>query len=303
MPFDSNGGYGLPAGSTAVLGAAIVPSTHNIPIGDIALALNLSFLRDGRAPATGDFAMAGHKITGVGDASSDQDAATYKQLTDAVAAALAAAAPTGKVSSFLRTSAPTGWVPVGRTIGSVSSGATYASADTQALFNLLWADFTDTTAPIFTSAGSASTRGASAAADWAANKRMQAGILQGEFIRVWDDSRGVDPGRAMGTYQASQNNAHTHSVSDPGHVHGVTDPGHSHINGLGSGSFLVVAAGGSGYTAGSVWASPGITTTPTVGGSATGISIQSAATGISVQSAGGSEARPRNVALLTCVKL
>lgn len=228
------------------------------------------------------------------------DSATLAKLADEVIARLV---PTGTVCFFLRTGQPSGWVPVGRTIGSSASGAYYAAADAQALFDGLWAQFDNTTCPIFTSSGAPSVRGASAAADWAANKRLQAGILQGEFLRVWDDSRGVDPGRSMGTYQSSQNNAHTHGINDAGHAHSVIDPGHAHGNGLGSGAYLVVAAGGSGYTAGSVWASPGITSTPVTSTGVTGVSIQTAGTGVSIQSAGGNEARPRNVALLACVKL
>ena len=35
--------------------------------------------------------------------------------------------------------------------------------------------------------------------------------LRGEFIRGWDDSRGVDSGRVLGSYQSSQNLSHSHS--------------------------------------------------------------------------------------------
>ncbi|WP_350306985.1 tail fiber protein [Photorhabdus viridis] len=34
--------------------------------------------------------------------------------------------------------------------------------------------------------------------------------LRGEFIRGWDDSRGVDPGRVCGTWQAGANESHSH---------------------------------------------------------------------------------------------
>jgi NAD(P)H-nitrite reductase len=37
--------------------------------------------------------------------------------------------------------------------------------------------------------------------------------LRGEFIRCWDDARGADTGRAIGTYQGSQNASHGHSAS------------------------------------------------------------------------------------------
>jgi hypothetical protein len=80
MPFDSNGNYTKPAGSTAVTGATILASTHNTPIDDITSALNLTFCRDGRAPATDDFAMGGNKITGLGDATTDSDAPNLGQI-------------------------------------------------------------------------------------------------------------------------------------------------------------------------------------------------------------------------------
>jgi microcystin-dependent protein len=37
--------------------------------------------------------------------------------------------------------------------------------------------------------------------------------LRGEFIRCWDDARGADAGRAIGTYQGSQNLSHAHGAS------------------------------------------------------------------------------------------
>jgi microcystin-dependent protein len=37
--------------------------------------------------------------------------------------------------------------------------------------------------------------------------------LRGEFIRCWDDARGADAGRAIGTYQGSQNVSHAHGAS------------------------------------------------------------------------------------------
>lgn len=61
----------------------------------------------------------------------------------------------------------------GSTIGDAASGATaLANASAQALFTSLWNDHSNAVLPIQTSAGGASTRGASAAADWAAHKRL-----------------------------------------------------------------------------------------------------------------------------------
>ncbi|WP_342361408.1 tail fiber protein [Terrarubrum flagellatum] len=52
--------------------------------------------------------------------------------------------------------------------------------------------------------------------------------LRGEFIRGWDDGKGIDSGRAIGSTQASQNLAHTHGVTESPHSHGVTQTPHSH---------------------------------------------------------------------------
>jgi hypothetical protein len=86
---------------------------------------------------------------------------------------------------FARATAPTGWVAGdGTTIGNVGSGATRANADTFALFNAWWGWYTDAQLPILTSAGAGSTRGASAAADWAALKRMTVFDVRERFIRM-----------------------------------------------------------------------------------------------------------------------
>jgi phage-related tail fiber protein len=82
--------------------------------------------------------------------------------------------------------------------------------------------------------------------------------LRGEFVRGWDDGRGVDSGRALGSAQGDLLKSHTHTFPNSGK---------SDQTGLTS------AAGDNsiaGYTA----------TTAT----------------------GGSETRPRNIALLACVK-
>lgn len=60
-----------------------------------------------------------------------------------------------------------------RTIGNATSGGTArANADTANLFAVLWAGISNANLPIQDSSGAPSTRGASAAADFAANKRL-----------------------------------------------------------------------------------------------------------------------------------
>lgn len=84
--------------------------------------------------------------------------------------------------------------------------------------------------------------------------------LRGEFLRGWDDGRGVDSGRAIGTSQTDQNRSHSHTFSAYAN------------NGTVGGNFI---AGRSSTT--------GVFTFTT-------------------NASGDAEARPRNVALLACIK-
>jgi len=119
----------------------------------------------------------------------------------------------GIVEPYIGSTAPGGaLICNGGTIGSASSGGTSrANADTATLFALIWA-LNDTDYPITDSAGGASTRGANAAADFAANKRLPLPELRAQFIRGWDNSRGVDTSRALGSPQTEQQPAHTHTA-------------------------------------------------------------------------------------------
>lgn len=163
----------------------------------------------------------------------------------------------GEVFAWLASSAPDGSLKCnGGTIGSASSGGTSrANADTSALFALIWA-LDATEYPITDSGGAGSTRGASAAADFAANKRLPLPDLRGEFVRGWDDSKGTDSGRVLGSDQAGAIEAHTHTYAST-----RTD--------IGAGGQTVTSGAGSGQTTGST---------------------------------GGSETRPRNIALLYCIR-
>lgn len=88
---------------------------------------------------------------------------------------------TGDWKGTTRPTLQAGWCWGAGTIGNASSGATYAAADSQNLFNLYWNateyNYTGTTATgaalqVFDSAGVAVSKGASASADWAANRRI-----------------------------------------------------------------------------------------------------------------------------------
>jgi microcystin-dependent protein len=121
-------------------------------------------------------------------------------LAKLVASVQNALIPVGTVQTFARSTAPTGWLAAnGDTIGSASSSATNASADYSALFAVLWDNWTNTDLPILDSAGVASTRGANAAADFAANKRLPLPDLRGIFVRG-SGSQTIDGTSYSGTF-------------------------------------------------------------------------------------------------------
>lgn len=99
--------------------------------------------------------------------------------------------PVGVVMLFDGKTAPSGWlISNGSTIGSASSGATLrANADVEALFTHLWTTYDNTELVIQNSSGTGTTRGASAAADFAANKRMPTHDLRDDFPRFSGASR------------------------------------------------------------------------------------------------------------------
>lgn len=90
--------------------------------------------------------------------------------------------------------------------------------------------------------------------------------LRGEFLRGLDDGRGVDSGRALGTWQGSQMTSHTHSL--------IADQ----------------TLGGTGNGSNSVQGIPTTNVTPVVATSAAGGTNNSG------------ENRPRNIAMLACIK-
>jgi microcystin-dependent protein len=119
--------------------------------------------------------------------------------------------------------------------------------------------------------------------------------LRGEFIRGLSDGSTVDSGRTLGSNQSDQNLSHNHGVTDPSHHHPITDPGHAH------GFTAAKDIGGDTDDGGGPdqrSTTQNLATDPAV----TGISIVGNYTGISIQNDGGTEARPRNVALLACIK-
>ncbi|MEA5447990.1 hypothetical protein VB780_05375 [Leptolyngbya sp. CCNP1308] len=126
---------------------------------------------------------------------------------------------------------PAGWLwyaPNGGSIGNVGSGSTVALAKLEQLFYRLWEHLGLATAgwSILTVDGVPSTAGATAAADWAAGKRLLVPDQRGRSPIAAGQGSGLT-NRAIG----SRGGAETHAlieVENATHGHGVNDPGHGH---------------------------------------------------------------------------
>jgi microcystin-dependent protein len=156
-------------------------------------------------------------------------------LLDPLPVALVTGLQAGEVAFFARNTAPTGYLKAN---GSAVSRTTYAT-----LFAAIGTTF---------GVGDGSTT-------------FNIPDLRGEFLRGWDDARGVDSGRAFGTLQtdAMQGHQHTHYW----------------------------LAGSNGTTSGGSGMNPGSSNTSSPVTDGTNGTPRTAA-----------ETRPRNVAMLACIK-
>ena len=136
----------------------------------------------------------------------------------------------GQVATFAMSTAPSGWLKAN---GATVSRTTYAD-----LFAAIGTTF---------GAGDGSTT-------------FLLPDLRGEFIRGWDDGRGVDSGRAFGSAQAFALQSHDHPIGANIGNQPATPASVATYNNIGRGA------------------------------------------AISTDAVGGTETRPRNVALLACIK-
>lgn len=103
---------------------------------------------------------------------------------------------TGMVAVFPFNSVPPGWLALN---GSLVSRATYAR---------LWNGALAYGAPVSEATWGAGRYGAFSTGDGSSNFRLP--DLRGEFVRGWDDGRGVDATRIFGSYQPDEFKSHTH---------------------------------------------------------------------------------------------
>lgn len=213
MPFNGSGTASPPNPPTfpAVSGQTIEAAKFNAIINDIYACLSQSVARDGQSTIS---------------------SLTMNGLSVATAVALAAGSTiggltpifsrytTGEVITSVSSTAPAGTLALdGKTLGSAASGATgLASSTAQALFELLWDSSSNALLPIQDASGAATARGASAAADFAANKRLPLpNPSDGDALLIARTSTVL-------TRSAGEVLAHTHGVTDPGHAHGYSQP-------------------------------------------------------------------------------
>lgn len=153
--------------------------------------------------------------------------------------AAGAAVPIGAVFHFASSSAPTGYLKCnGDTLPNGSGTVQGITADFSALYAVVGSTY-----------GSAG----------------KLPDLRGEFVRGWDDSRGVDTSRSFGSAQSGAIESHNHYIGSGAILNGFD---------LGASGSLRSGSGSSG-------SNPGYYNT---------------------DSTGGTETRPRNIALLACIK-
>lgn len=140
--------------------------------------------------------------------------------------------PSGIIVPWLSTTAPSGWLFLsGKTIGSASSNATgRANADTANLYALLWGSFSNVELPIQDSTGSPTTRGSTAAIDFAANKRLPLPDLRGRSVFGLDNVAGSG---VIGRITTAGSNINGETIGANGGAENVTLssgnlPAHTH---------------------------------------------------------------------------
>ena len=133
--------------------------------------------------------------------------------------------------------------------------------------------------------------------------------LRGEFVRGFDNGRGIDSGRNIAIVQLSQNKSHNHSastsISDPGHFHHSFRSGNAterqHDSNLSSSNKPSSGTGAGNkneaYNIVATNSNPNVGRTSNVNANI-GVNVST-----NTSNDGGNEARPRNVAMMYIIKI
>ncbi len=191
-----------------------------------------------------------------------------------------AAVPTGAIVQFPATTAPSGYLICE---GQLLSRSTYAA---------LWS-FAQSSGNLISDSTwvSNSQYGSFSSGDGTTTFRIPQ--YGGYFLRTLDNGNGIDPSRVLGTVQQNQNQVHTHTASSNSYV---SDPGHAH--GSSDNNFMGNFPGG-GVNGRNDVRSFGFDAFSNTASNTTGISVS---TSTSIANSGGSESRPINISVLTCIK-
>lgn len=229
------------------------------------------------------------------DANDDGVPSNLQAGLQAAIAAVAAGVPgvlptTGDAKMTLKTVADIGWIMANDgTIGNGASNATTrANSDTSALFTLIW---NNTTLQVKDSTGNNVARGASASADFGANRQIQIPLAAGRVIAGAGVGAGLTT-RALGlsfgaeTQTIAQANipAYDLTITDAGHGHSASDSGHTHPQ---QSNTLTLSGSSPAGTGGGLYAFGG-----TTGTGFASITVNAATTGIAVHSNGGGTPLP-----------
>lgn len=259
MPFDSNGNYTLPTSYFVENGDTVLPIQHNPPFEDVAQALSLALLRDGRSSMTGDLKMGTKKITFLGDGTATTDAVTKQQLDAAVAIL----------------SDPWAFQPIGVPIAANMGIGGWSAPPRNKGYRYIVLTAGQTVAGAYNEGVlvSESVTGSNPNINAVATISLAGSPLNGGVVTLINTSREfMRPSNSVGAQEGSQNLSHAHGIIDAGHGHGLDIT----IGSTGTGGAFNQAAAAANET-------------PTTRGNA-----RLAGTGISIVADGGNESRPRN---------
>lgn len=264
MPDSTTGVYTRPSSPTPVTGQGADAPQVNVPIDDMAAALNRRSFRDGRAPMLGNQDFNGYRVTGAGDAVDAQDYVTKGQMEAAIAAVSVIAPGIMQPYTISSAAAPTGYLFAN---GQTVSRSTYAA---------LWAAV---------SGGNnlAATEGAKTAGQYGPGDGSTTFSLPNLYADNGYFIRAISSGRTIGTVQADELKSHGHTASFAGTPVGD----HSHVALGPSGAGNTFGNGNTGGTLSSV--------TTAAGG-------HTPAGTVTVNAAGGTETRPKNIAYPVLIK-